>query len=548
VALIVALFNDTGRCEQAPPVKADRYVQGVQLFADTVIAHGRDTFGRKKTPLFVDGLHAERLKPAIWKSRGGEDWVLSNFASQQPLVRLLDGLTALTKNDRYRAAAKDATRYALQHLRSKSGLLYWGGHTAWDLKKDCPVGQYRPFVHELKTHQPYYRFMWEVDAEATRKLMEAVWATHMLDWSRLDYNRHARMERYVKPRWNHKFIEDLDVPFPARGNNLSFVNVTPPLLHAGTILAVTGKDDPALTWTRRLIYRWQQGRHPKTGLCGGQLSYRKEDRARNVLGHVHPRINEAKIVASYHQTSRYHKLPLAQMQAGATMVAAGGKRAEVGRKFIKWASDDLKTYARNCYDPEKGLFIARMTEGTALDWEKTRKGGYYGRGAFRPRKPDGLLFWSYALAYRMTADEAHWRTLGQIAPLLQLGKLGARDSADRKLDFSTKVTEWRLIYGLLELHRSSKNRAFLRLACRVADNLLATQSKTGLFPRSGREYARTGDEVPLAMLHLAGAIEGKAGSLPQPILDERFFHCEFRGKEKRRWDVRTYDHVVFYGH
>lgn len=65
------------------------------------MAHGRDGYGKEESPLFADGLHAESLEPARWLCRG-ETEVLSNFASQQPLMRLLDGLTALTGEPRWR--------------------------------------------------------------------------------------------------------------------------------------------------------------------------------------------------------------------------------------------------------------------------------------------------------------------------------------------------------------------------------------------------------------------------------------------------------------
>jgi hypothetical protein len=72
-----------------------------------------------------------------------------------------------------------------------------------------------------------------------------------------------------------------------------------------------------------------------------------------------------------------------------------------------------------------------------------------------------------------------------------------------------------------------------------------------LFPRPGREYARTGDEIPLALLHLAAALEGKSDKMPQPIFDSRFFHCEYHGEldeyQQKRADKRTYDNLVFYG-
>ena len=55
--MILGVFSGTGICEQARQ-EAGRYVQGVRLFANTVLSRGRDTFGKTKTPLFVDGLHA----------------------------------------------------------------------------------------------------------------------------------------------------------------------------------------------------------------------------------------------------------------------------------------------------------------------------------------------------------------------------------------------------------------------------------------------------------------------------------------------------------
>lgn len=534
---------------------SEKYLKAVKNFADTVIEKGRDTYGNKHTPLFVDGLHAKTLEPVIWK-KDGQSWVLCNFASQQPLIRTLDGLSALTGAPKYRRAAVDATRYTLKHLQSPNGLLYWGGHLAWDLEKERPVGQSHG-IHEVKGHQPYYRFMWEVDPQSTRRLTAAIWATHILDWSRLDYNRHANTEKPAEPKWNHEFAGDIEVPFPTAGGNLSFANVTPPLMHSGTMLAVLDKNTDALLWTRRLAYRWQQGKHPKTGLCGGQLSYRKHDRAQDALGHVHPSINEAKIVASYHQTCRYHHIPLAQMQAAETLLKAGGKYAEVGREFVTWAIEDLKIYARHSYNSDTGQFIAVMTDGTALKWQEA-KSGYYVPKSFAPRHPDGTLLWGYAMAYRLSKDEAHWQMVRKLGRSMGMGDISLPTGKKRALDFDTDRGDWRMIYALLELYRATGDRSMLRLASRIADNLLKLQKETGLFPRPGRQYARTGDEIPLALLHLAAALEGKSdkplgplAGMPQPIFDSRFFHCEYHGEldenQQKRADKRTYDNLVYYG-
>ncbi|GMV97085.1 MAG: hypothetical protein AMXMBFR83_14440 [Phycisphaerae bacterium] len=531
----------------ADPADGQRYLAAVRRFADVVIEKGRDTYGPEKTPLFVDGLHVESFAPVRWNNKG-QTWVLCNFANQQALMRTLDGLTALTGESGYRQAAQNAARHALQRLVTPNGLLAWGGHLAWDLDGERAVGEGGPYTHELKTSQPYYELMWRVDPAATRRVLEAVWGGHVLDWALLDFNRHADVRKPAVPRWDADFNESVDVPFPSVANNLSFVNVTPPLMHTGVMLGILGQSEPALKWTRRLVRRWQQGRDPKTGLCGGQLSYRKDDRAHEALGHVHPEINEAKIVASYHQTCRYHQLPLAQMQSGQDLLAAGGAHATLGHEFIQWACDDLKVYAQRCYDAEKGVFIARMTDGTAIRWQESRK-GYYVPESFAPQQPSGMLLWSFATAYRLGNDRAHWRMAREMGRKLGLGDIGP-PRGPRQSALDTHLADVHALYGLLELHRATRDEALLKLACRVGDNLLATQAPSGLFPRKGSVYARTGDEIPLVLLHLAGAVAGKTDTLPAPRLDHAFFHCVYDGElneaQQKRDDARTVDNLVFY--
>jgi len=190
-----------------------------------------------------------------------------------------------------------------------------------------------------------------------------------------------------------------------------------------------------------------------------------------------------------------------------------------------------------------------MTDGTPLKWRESRT-GYYVPQSFAPRQPDGLILWEYAMAYRITNDAAYWDMAREIAAALELGDIGKPDG-ERALRRDTDSADWRIIYALLELHRATGDEAILRFARRIGDNILKTQAKTGLFPRSGRSYARIGDEAPLALLHLSAAIDGRRSVIPQAIYDSRFFHCEYHGEleehQQKRADKRTYDHLVFYG-
>jgi hypothetical protein len=40
----------------------------LERFASTVLEHGRDRYGDRATPLFVDGLHVDTLEPVRWRT------------------------------------------------------------------------------------------------------------------------------------------------------------------------------------------------------------------------------------------------------------------------------------------------------------------------------------------------------------------------------------------------------------------------------------------------------------------------------------------------
>ena len=50
-----------------------RYLRAVREFADNVLKYGRDTYGPKHTPLFVDGLNIHTREPVKWISPIGGD-------------------------------------------------------------------------------------------------------------------------------------------------------------------------------------------------------------------------------------------------------------------------------------------------------------------------------------------------------------------------------------------------------------------------------------------------------------------------------------------
>ena len=269
------------------PASDGRYLQIVRTYADNVLRYGRDVYGPKHTPLFVDGINVDTHEPPVWPARKDyakiwrmpDQWILSNLASQQNLFRVLSSLTLLTGDPQYKQAAVDATRYGFDHLQHETGLLFWGGHAAWDAGHEQPVGEATSREvagkHELKHHYPFYELMWEVDPKATRKYIEAFWANHILRWDILDFNRHGYFEPIPAWIWESQYVGG---PVPFTGQGLTFFNAGSDLFYSAAMLTKLSGDPRPLVWGKRLAKRFVDVRHPETGLGADNFSQYKTHR------------------------------------------------------------------------------------------------------------------------------------------------------------------------------------------------------------------------------------------------------------------------------
>jgi len=170
--LVICQLSTCLATERPYPNDPNKYLDAVRTFADNVLKYGRDTYGPKHTPLFVDGLNIHTHEPVKWIAPKGdlsettetEEWILSNLALQQNLFRTLDSLTAITGDPKYRQAAMEAIGYAFENLRSPNGLFYWGEVNAYDAGRDVEVSRSRSSdKYSFKAIYPYYKLMWEVD-------------------------------------------------------------------------------------------------------------------------------------------------------------------------------------------------------------------------------------------------------------------------------------------------------------------------------------------------------------------------------------------------
>jgi pectate lyase len=463
------------------------------------------------------------------------------MASQQNLFRTLDALTTITGDPKYRATATEAIEYAFANLVSTNGLLAWGGHVAYDALGDKLCME--SYSHELKSNYPYYDLMWRVDPKATKRFLESFWAGHILNWSNLEMNRHANMKKKLPDLWPEKYDPE---PVFFWGTGLSFLNTGSDLFYAGAMLSSLSGDKQPLTWAKHLAYRYVETRDPNIGISGYQFNQSRTatcapgirgDRAQyqygdDFKGHF---VVEGTLFPCYGSTPavrpRIVQFLMAEM--------LGGK----GKEFEKWAHEELTAWAKVAYRWKDNTFIPMLTDGTSMEGYVCKKDGYFGpKGrVLKAGRAGEMDFWTYALGYRITGDQYMWDVTRNMAKHNGWGDIGANEKARPDLDLDTYYSTYALLLGMLELYEKTQDDAFLKMARRVGDNIIASRFHKGFFvPTKKHIYAKFDAIEPLVLLHLNAALKGDRNKLPTVWPTRSYFHCPFDGKG------RTYDNNAIY--
>ncbi|MCJ7751311.1 MAG: pectate lyase [Armatimonadetes bacterium] len=523
---------------------AEKYLAAVREFAETAMEYGRDAYGPKHTPLFIDGLNVETREPVMWKSPDGEEWVLVNVASQQNFYRTLTGLSALTGDPRYKAAALDALRYAYANLKH-GGYLSWGGHMAYDASTDTLVfADDKDRCNELKSHYPFWELMWEADPGEAKALIETIWNGQVIDWSNLDFTRHGFPKEMGK-LWDNEYVGG-DVFF--WGEGLTFLNSGSDMYYAAALLSKLAADPRPLVWAKRMAHRYVETRNPKTGIGGFQFSQMatawctwdgnqaliRGDRAEYQYGECFPGhlVVEGTLFPCYGGTPGVQPL-VCQMTLGEAL-------GESGKDFTRWAVAELTAWGRSAYRAEDNSFIPMLTDGTIMEGFVVRKDGYFGpKGrVLRAGKAGADHFWAYAMAFRATGDAFMWEMARSIARATELGDIGATPHDKPKVNLDSDAAEPTALLGFLELHRAVADEAFLAMAQRIGDNILARRFHKGMFaPSVDHIHAKFDRVEPLALLHLVAATQGRAGLVPEYPGGYGFYAAAY-GTEGHRYDNR----------
>jgi len=498
--------------------KIDRDFETAQGLIDVVVEFAAQVLERCRdqwngSPLLVDGIDLATGRPARW-----EGHVLSNLACQQNFLRVLDGLHVLTGDPTYRGTAEEWIGCALETLHEpESDLLYWGGHSSFDLEAYQPLDG----NHEMKCVYPYYEFLYQVAPDRTRRFVEGMWHKHIRDWSNLLFNRHGEYETWDRAScWQHDYVGG---PLPIIDNSmLSFVNTGSDLICAAALLSKLSRRAEPLVWAKRLLGRYDEIRNPSTGLAGYQFNHREECRVRESfkppLGERED-VNETTVITNGVIRTRYGR-------AAATWLNLYEELgAEQGHELLEVVVRDLVALAGHSYDEEERCFHSVLADGARLSPSDTMDGVGYCPPQKLERVPaNGLTLLAYARAYRLSGDDR----------LLRMAQVLTGDGLATESRSATPPLVWvdanqdsvNALFGLLELHQAAQQDDYLASASALARRLVVDSLKDG-FLTTGTEgkdgYTGIDNALPLALLHLAATLDGRTVELPRFYPNQTYF-------------------------
>jgi pectate lyase len=486
------------------------FINVVREFADSILAAARP----EGSPLFMDrldeGKHSQGYQLLTSANR---NFSLSNLAVQQHLIRMLVGLTQLTGDEKYQMAARDAIAFAFQNFSDSAGLLLWGGHGAIALPiHEVAFESAKGLRHELKCVYPYYEFMWQVNAQATQRFIEAFWNAHLIDWGRLDFSRHGYYQTPVGQVWDSDYSPG---PVFFWGRGLTFVNTGSDLYYsAAELTRLSGLPRP-LIWAKRLAGRYIETRQHPVGISGYQFSQCEKsqcdgpeicgDRAQYQYA---PYIPEGHLV---YESTLFKPRPVVQRCQLHIAETLNGQSGE----FLQWASEELTAWARIAYRRRDNSFLPMLTDGYSLEGFVIQRDGYFGpRGRIEKAIfADADFLWAYTHAYRLVKNELFWSMIRCMAAANGLGDVGKLPGLRVALERKYPIADYRFIYCMLNIHRATGNPVYLQAAADVAETIIHNCFREGWFISSeGRSVNRP---ETLAILQLGAALLGKEAAVPQ---------------------------------
>jgi hypothetical protein len=487
------------------------YLGAVKSFGDVTLTYGRDRFGPKRTPIFVDGLSVLDYSPSPWRFKAAYaadngfpvNNIPASFGNNQQLQVTLRELTKVTGLSKYGTAARTAATYALRNLQHPNGMLYWGHFATYDALNDVVIGHVPPnapgvplrYMHVLA---PDYSYLYRINPQVIVNDISQMFRAGIVDWSQLTFTRILSFRVAGIDAWERSAEINTNqmVPFPTNVL-MDHWQYAAPYVHGGLSYYKLTGDERGWKTVRQIIERYIDMRNPDTKLGPELYAYRPNT----------PDVERLTIT----NIDRYKYFP-AFLLKGAELY---GVNTEKGRELLDLGIEELVAYATYMHVPGTARFrvadLSGKREGDPQD------------------EPPGVL-WNLALGYRLSRNDVLWQAARDIIKGFGLGDIGTVGGQD--IQVSTVSFQLRpienidhpmirargrdvdmnafVVHALVELYGATKRPEYLNMAENAADSILRELYDNGLFVRQRNGlYGQLAHMAPLALIHLEAARQGK---------------------------------------
>ena len=482
-------------------------------------------------------------------------------------------------------------------------------------------------THEFKNSAFYMDPFFRLDPDRAYSLVKTVWGGHIGSeerWKDLIANRHAYIDSSRGPSianstkfWDQPDIfDDTSKEWVRDKENIPFRSISDDLSTVAAIAYKETGDEVAKTWAFRILNQMYKLRDEDTKIvpnnfvtgrgAKGVLDHDAEDPEwwkkskaeqtgdgtkygdrffnqfaldlvaqgfydESVLDPNDTRLLEGNYFNSSaeFETPVIHDLQIAK---------ALGEDTPEGQAIRRIQTENVAGYLKYAWKKGTKYVYPIMADGTSLSGFRPKRNGYFGdyytNGGVMNKTTAGIeLFPSVAACYdiarhdkTLAEEEAIcWEYLQFFSEFYGLGKFGTNEIADEgmKLNYATTASDPSLLMAVTDIYYATGRNEFLTLARRIAENMISTYYKYGVFVdksntglNAGQYYiVKIGDVNSVkyyALCYLEAAIRGDKELIPEyypwDSMFEGYFEYNVNHVIKRTWinqatDVNRYNPV-----
>ena len=500
-------------------------LEALTKHADNVLLYGRNVEGSLYPQLFVDGIDPVTKEHTIWnKFTPNKMYYNSNLYGQTLLLKMLEGMTWITGEEKYQDAAYEQVqfRYDTPELLDKNGLFYTGPHALVDVKE----GRMALLQHETKEDQLPLELYNRVDPEGFKRFVTAYWNSHIYDTSCLDMNRHGEFDKDMA---NGDFwSSDYTNPSPwYLTESAGFFITAMDMIDAAYYLTEVTGDPIYQTWGERLLDKYLYTTDPNTGFFNTQigLMYSDNDDYTDRWIHSFHGADFVDNAGTDYKTLTEDDYLLANEGMHITRIKLRYMTGAVIQNFVHYYEttgqqklyDLIKNYmlgfVRYAYDAgTHSMKTPILTNGTDLNPGEGNgpilvapRAGYFGKEgsvqaeneAIQKQSLVGLIETAHLLKNEDAAERAEiWEAARAFARFEGLGDIGTALGENVNVNLQTDATDVYTTIAVVTLYKYTGNQQYYDLAVKMADNIIKAyfDEEAGLFISNKKApYAQFGN-------------------------------------------------------